>query len=293
MPPYPGAAQRYQIEHSLYVLSGELRITISGRAATMVAHSAARIPAGDPVEILNVGDTTASVYMAYTPSRWGPSAADEDRRDITTLEEMRAWYETRGDRVWSAAEMNTLGGDWNGWKQDLRSLQESYQPGPQQADGSQLWSSLWETPGYRHEHKPNPPDDFWFRPIVCGEQHLTYVGLVPAGKGVPPSPEEAGYVEMSIYTLAGDLGCIILGKDGEEAHRLVLPPHQAIYAPLNVPIGFFSPSELTSVFLLTFTPTRPGRDSIAAFVNWAVNTAGWTVIDPDPLNDMLGDALWS
>jgi hypothetical protein len=242
--------------------------------------------------LLNTGETTATVYMVYTPSRWGAGAADEDRQGVTSLEEMRLWYGSRGQRIWSAEEMNSLAGDPVTWKRDLPSLINSYCPGDERGDGVNLWASLWQTPGYRHEHKPDPPDDFWFRPIVCGEKHLTYVGLVPAGKGVPPSPEEAAHVEMSIYTLAGDLGCIILGVDGEEEHRLVLPAHHAVYAPLDVPIGFFSPGEDAAVFLLSFTPTRPGRDSIAAFENWAVNTAGWTVIDPDSLNEMFGHALW-
>jgi len=294
VPPYPEAAKKYQIEHSLYVLSGKLQICIDGRSATLVSHTAARIPAGQPVEMVNVGDRPASIYMAYSPSRWGPSAADDDRRGVTSLEAMRSWYDARGQRVWSAAEMSADTDMLLEDKVNLTTLIEAYRLSSQKESAAQemLWAALWATPGYRHEHKPHPPDDFWFRPIVCGEQHLTYIGLVPPGKRVPPSPEEAGVVEMSVYTLSGDLGCTILREAGQEPLSVVLPPHNAIYAPKSVPIGFFSPSESPSVFALTFTPTRPGRDSILAFENWAVNTAGWTVIDAKPLNEMFGTALW-
>ncbi|HUW12732.1 MAG TPA: cupin domain-containing protein [Anaerolineae bacterium] len=294
VPPYPEAAQRWQIEHSLYVLDGSIRVTLRGESVTLVPHTAVRIPAGDAVEMENVGDRTASIYMAYTPSAWGPSSPREDRREVTSLDEMRAWFEQRGQRVWSPSEMNVLAGDFATLKQSLSELDDTYHSIQSEAggQGEKLWAALWEIDGYRHEHKPHPPDDFWFRPIVSGEKHLTYIGMVPPGMGVDPSAEEAGFVEMSIYTLGGELGCIILGEDGEEEERLVLPPHQAIYAPKYVPIGFFNVGPDPASFALTFTPTRPGRESLAAFRQWAVHTAGWTVIDPGPLNEMHGDTLW-
>jgi mannose-6-phosphate isomerase-like protein (cupin superfamily) len=294
VPPYPEAAQQWQIEHSLYVLRGNLRVTLRGQTVTLPPHTAVHIPAGDPVEMKNDGDRTASIYMAYTPSAWGPSSPRSERREVTSLDEMRAWYDQRGQRVWSPAEMNELAGDLAAGKQPLSELQATYTAIQPKAGEKQekLWAALWQIEGYRHQHKPHPPDDFWFRPIVSGEKHLTYVGIVPPGRGVDPSPEEAGYVEMSIYTLGGELGCIILGEDGQEEERLVLPAHQAIYAPKSVPIGFFSPGRDPASFVLTSTPTRPGRDTLPRFHEWAVQERGWTMIAPGPLNEMLGNTLW-
>jgi mannose-6-phosphate isomerase-like protein (cupin superfamily) len=293
VPPYPEAARKWQIEHSLYVLSGRLQVTLREETVTLVPHTAVHIPAGDAVGMKNTGGTTASIYMAYTPSAWGPSSPREDRREVTSLEEMRAWYDQRGQQVWPPAEMNGLAGDFVTRKWALSKLDDTYHSSQTDAgrQDEKLWAALWEIDGYRHEHKPHPPDDFWFRPIVSGEAHLTYIGIVPPGTGVDPSPEEAGYVEMAIYTLGGELGCIILAEDGEE-ERLVLPAHQAIYAPKLVPIGFFSPGSTPASFALTFTPTRPGRESLSGFRSWAVHTAGWTVIGPEPLNEMHGDTLW-
>jgi hypothetical protein len=151
---------------------------------------------------------------------------------------------------------------------------------------------LWDADGYQHGHAPHPPDEFWFRPLVCGAEHLTYIGQIPPNGGVPPSPEEAEFVEMSVYTLAGDLGCIILGDDGEEEERFILPPHHAIYAPKYVPLGFWNEGGVTSSFALTFTPNAPDRDSVSAFRNKAVNQYGWTLVSAKDLNDMLADTLW-
>ena len=177
----------------------------------------------------------------------------------------------------------------------LHELDETYrhsQTGAQ-IEKENLWTSLWDSEGYRHGHDPHPPDDFWFRPLISCTNHVSYVGLIPPKGGVPPSPEEAAVVEMSIYSLGGELGIIVLDADGSEKERFVLPPHQALYAPIDVPVGFWNPVDTTASFMLTFTPTRPGREKISKFRNWATKDAGWKVVSPDFLNEMLGDTLWS
>jgi mannose-6-phosphate isomerase-like protein (cupin superfamily) len=295
VPPYPEAAQRWQIEHSLYVLNGSLKVTLRGESVTLVPHTAIHIPAGEPVEMKNEQEIAATIYMAYTPSFWGSSSPREDRKMVTALAEMRAWYEERGRRIWSPAEMDAMAGDLTARTGTLSEYDRVYRQSqvPTDERDEKPWIALWDADGYRHGHDPHPPDDFWFRHVVSGEKHMTYVGLIPVNGGVPPSPEEAGYVEMSIYTLGGQLGCIILGPDGKEKERFALSPHEAVYAPKYVPLGFFNAGESTASFVLTSTPTRPGRDSISKFHNWATTEAGWKLVSAEFLNKMLGDTLWS
>jgi hypothetical protein len=96
---------------------------------------------------------------------------------------------------------------------------------------------------------------------------------------------------MCIYTLVGDLGCIVLDDDGNET-RFVLPPHQAFYAPQYVPLGFWNSGEETASFVLTFAPNAPERNSIAAFHTLAENRYGWSRFSAEKLNEMVGETLW-
>ncbi len=294
VPPYPEAAKRKQIEYALYLLQGQLKVSVRGRSVTLVPHTAFHIPAGEAVEMFNGGEITATLYMAYTPSPWGPSSPYEDRKAVTSLAEMRAWYQERGHRIWSAEEMNTMAGDLVHRHSNLAELDRVYQASQENLAPreSKPWLALWDAEGYRHGHAPHPPDDFWFRPLVSGSKQVTYIGLIPVNGGVPPSPEEAAVVEMSVFTLGGELGFIVLDSDGGEKERFVVQPHQAVYAPLEVPIGFWNPGNETASFALSFTPTRPGRETIPNFRKWAVNDAGWEVVSPEILNEMAGDTLW-
>jgi glyoxylate utilization-related uncharacterized protein len=296
VPPYPIHAKRNQIEHSMYILTGTLKVQVCGEWFTMVPHTAVRIPAGEVVVMDNQGETPVSIYMAYTPSPWGPSSPIEDRVPVTTHDEMLAYFHARERKVWSPEVLNAMGGDLSARERSLQEWKTIWEAGQPlerpsgETDKERLWIALWEADGYQHWHKPHPPDDFWFRPLVCSEKHLTYVGQIPPNGGVPPSPEEAEFVEMCVYTLAGDLGCIIL--EGEEERRFVLPPHHAVYAPKHVPLGFWNEGSETASFLLTFTPNAPERDSVSAFREKAVRQYGWTLVSAPDLNAMLGHTLW-
>jgi hypothetical protein len=192
--------------------------------------------------------------------------------------------------------MNAMGGDLGARVGSLAEYKRGYEPGEKDTTDSKmsadepLWIALWEADGYQHWHKPDPPDEFWFRPLVCGDKHLTYVGHIPPEGGVPPSPEEAAFVEMCIYTLAGELGCIVL-ENGDET-RFVLSPHHALHAPRHVPLGFWNPGEETASFILTFTPNAPDRNSVAAFRSKATNEYGWTLWQARELNKMAAGTLW-
>jgi hypothetical protein len=207
------------------------------------------------------------------------------------------FLEERKRRIWSPAEMNTMAGDlFTAQPGNLGENRHLYQSGqlqtPDAGDSSeQFWVALWEADGYQNFHSPNPPNELWFRPLICGDKHLTYVGHIPPGGGMPPSPEKAAVVEMCIYTLAGELGCIVLNEEGDES-RVVLNPHQAFHIPQHVPLGFWNPGDVPCSYILTFTPNAPGRNSIKAFHKLAEHKYGWTRFSAESLNEMVGDTLW-
>jgi glyoxylate utilization-related uncharacterized protein len=297
VPPYPETAERLQIEHSLYVLSGTLEVTLRDDSATLVPHTALRIPPGDPIPMYNPGPAPVTIYMSYTPSPWGPESPIKDRQSVTNHDEMLAFFAERERKVWTAAELNAMDSKlFSSGPGNLSEYRQVYLSGQPKAPRSKetpetFWIALWEADGYQHWHKPHPPDEFWFRPLVAGDKHLTYVGHIPPGGGVPPSPEEASFVEMCIYTLAGELGCIVLGDAGNET-RFALPPHHAFYAPQYVPLGFWNSGGETASFVLTFTPNAPERNSISAFHQLAEDRYGWTRFSAEKLNRMVGETLW-
>ena len=67
VPPYPEAAQHVQVEHTLYVLQGTIKVTLLGESVTLVPHTALHLPAGEAIEMRNEGQSTATIYMAYVP----------------------------------------------------------------------------------------------------------------------------------------------------------------------------------------------------------------------------------
>ena len=290
VPPYPVHAKRNQIEHSLYVLSGILEVEVGGASVSMVPHTAIHIAAGEAVEMLNGTDSPVSIYMVYSPSPWGPESHYEDRKAITTHDEMLAFYQARGTRIWSPEEMNAMGGDLSSKEHSLGEYKKIWESGQSPEPGKEKpWIALWEAAGIQHWHKgEREPDQFWFRPMVCGEKHLTYVGYVPPGGVVPPSAEEAQLVEECIFTLSGNLGVII--PDGEKELRFSLPPYHAIHGPQFQPEGIYNDGDQTAIFILTFTPNRPGRVSVQIFHDWAAK-AEWLQFSAKELNDKFGESV--
>lgn len=288
---FPQAEEEQQLEQTLYILSGSLLVTTKGDQTRQVDHSALQIPPGESVGISNDSNDLVSILVVHTPSPWGAHSPIESHQSVESLDRLLEWMVQNGEKVRSPHDLNAIARKLRNPTRDLSDLKANFQMAQGAGGGeSKTGIALWDALGYQHWHKPHPPDEFWFRPLICGDNHLSYVGLVPPSGSVPPSPEEAGFVEMCIYTLAGDLGCIIL--EGEEEKRFTLPPHHALYAARFLPLGFFNDGEETASFLLTFTPNRPGRNTVAIFHDLAVNEYGWKQFSAEDLNEMHGDTLW-
>ena len=109
-------------------------------------------------------------------------------------------------------------------------------------------------------------DDYWYRPLVFGDNLFTYVAHVRPAAYMAPDKGEAELFELSLYMLEGEL----LLYYGDEV--FTIGPHTALFIPRGVAFGVRNETEETATFILTFTPP-PSQGSMDEF--WA------TVRDPD------------
>lgn len=102
-------------------------------------------------------------------------------------------------------------------------------------------------------------DDYWYRPLVVGENLFTYVAHVLPRGYMAPSVKEAEMFELSLYMLEGAL----LIYYGDET--FTIEPHTALFIPRGVPLGVRNEQESVATFVLTFTPP-PKIESIEAWL---------------------------
>jgi mannose-6-phosphate isomerase-like protein (cupin superfamily) len=102
-------------------------------------------------------------------------------------------------------------------------------------------------------------DDYWYRPLVAGDNLFTYVAHVLPGGYMAPDAEEAELFELSLYVLEGAL----LIYYGDET--FTIEPHSALFIPLGVPFGVRNEKESVATFVLTFTPP-PKIESMEAWL---------------------------
>ena len=101
-------------------------------------------------------------------------------------------------------------------------------------------------------------DDYWYRPLIAGDNLFTYVAHVLPGGYMAPDAEEAEMFELSLYMLEGSLFIYY----GEET--FTIDAGSALYIPRGVPFGVRNETGLTATFVLTFTPP-PAMESLAAW----------------------------
>lgn len=112
---------------------------------------------------------------------------------------------------------------------------------------------LAEAGGVQHAQ-----DDYWYRPLIAGDNLFTYVAHVLPGGYMAPDAEEAEMFELSLYMLEGSLFIYY----GEET--FTLDAGSALYIPRGVPFGVRNETAETATFVLTFTPP-PKMTSLAAW----------------------------
>lgn len=103
--------------------------------------------------------------------------------------------------------------------------------------------ALGATDGFQHAK-----DDYWYRPLVLGDNLFTYVAHVPPGGDMPADAEEAELFELSLFMLGGRLHVTF----GDE--ELDLAAGEALFVPRGVPFGVRNDTSELGSFLLTFTP---------------------------------------
>ena len=102
-------------------------------------------------------------------------------------------------------------------------------------------------------------DDYWYRPLVAGDNLFTYVAHVLPGGYMAPDAKEAELFELSLYRLDGAL----LIYYGDET--FTIEPHSALFIPRGVPLGVRNETGLVATFVLTFTPP-PKIESMEAWL---------------------------
>ncbi len=121
-------------------------------------------------------------------------------------------------------------------------------------------------------------DEYYYRPLIAGDNLFTYVAHVMPGGYMAPDAEEAEMFELSLYMLEGSM----LVYYGEE--EFTLEPNTALFIPRGVPFGVRNETETAVSFVLTFTPP-PQLESIES---WLARVPEHKRKTADQLRAMIG-----
>lgn len=123
-------------------------------------------------------------------------------------------------------------------------------------------------------------DEYYYRPLVAGDELFTYVAHVPPGGVMPPDPEEAKLFELSLFMLDGEL----IGTLGTD--DMALRPGEALHIPRGVAFGVRNETEATASFVLSFSPP-PRSGGIQQMLD-AAREKGRRVYDPAEFDAIVG-----
>lgn len=127
-------------------------------------------------------------------------------------------------------------------------------------------------------------DEYFYRPVVAGEEVFTYVAHVPASGVMPPDAEEAKLFELSLFMIEGSLEATL----GEQ--HVELGTGDALHIPRGVPFGVENKTDSTASFVLSFSPPPPGVD-LASMKETALEK-GRVVIDPIDVAERVGGLVF-
>lgn len=137
--------------------------------------------------------------------------------------------------------------------------------------------SVRDASGFQHAN-----DEYYYRPLVSGDELFTYVAHVPAGGVMPPDAEEAKLFELSLFMLDGEL----IGTLGSD--DMPLRPAEALHIPRGVAFGVRNETARTASFVLSFSPP-PRSGSIEQMLDAARET-GRRVYEPSEFESIVGEA---
>lgn len=124
-------------------------------------------------------------------------------------------------------------------------------------------------------------DEYFYRPLVAGEELFTYVAHVPAGGVMPPDAEEAKLFELSLFMVEGSLQA----ECGEE--EVALSVGDALHIPRGTPFGVANRTQSPATFVLSFSPPPPNIN-LDSLKQEAIDK-GRVVIDAPDVMGRVGD----
>lgn len=127
-------------------------------------------------------------------------------------------------------------------------------------------------------------DEYYYRPLVYGNDLFTYIAHIPPGGGVPPDQEEADMYELSLYILDGQ-PTVLYGGD-----KFTMQPHTALHCRRGVLLGFENPTAEPVSLILSFTPSPKGAMDPDQMRD-LVEKRGRSVFSPESMNEMAGGLL--
>lgn len=136
-------------------------------------------------------------------------------------------------------------------------------------------TALRNTHGFQHAQ-----DDYWYRPMVIGDNLFSYVAHVPPGGDMPADAEEAELFELSLFMLGGTL----FVTWGDE--QFDVTAGDGLFIPRGVAFGVRNRTEEVASFFLTFTPP-PGIKSEAEMVE-RFRSLGRSVKSPAQMAELVG-----
>lgn len=124
-------------------------------------------------------------------------------------------------------------------------------------------------------------DEYYYRPLVSGDELFTYVAHVAAGGVMPPDAEEAKLFELSLFMLDGELIATLVTDD------MTLRPGDALHIPRGVAFGVRNETERTASFVLSFAPP-PRSGGIEGMLS-AAREKGRRVYEPAEFESIVGE----
>lgn len=102
---------------------------------------------------------------------------------------------------------------------------------------------IGEVEGFQHAE-----DDYWFQPVVFGQNLYTYVASVPPGGFMPPHGHEEDPYELSFFQIDGELEITL------EDDTFTARPGTALHIEPGVSLGVRNKGHRAARFILTFNP---------------------------------------
>ena len=138
-------------------------------------------------------------------------------------------------------------------------------------------TALRDTHGFQHAK-----DDYWYRPMVIGDNLFSYVAHVPPGGDMPADAEEAEEFELSMFMLGGTLHITF----GDE--QFDMTAGDGVFIPRGVAFGVRNQTDEVGSFFLTFTPP-PGITSIESMIE-RFRSLGRTFKTPEEMAELVGSS---